>query len=135
MVAVLAEILNFTTMLTLLSEDASETLPWAEMTVEQKTFKIWIIIEVLIFIMTVISNVLYVFFRACCGKSVSIEIPSEHEDNCQDFLHASSTRILIDVFTTFVAPLLIFFFFGLGYFATEGITDAEKEILFVQCIM
>ena len=129
MVAVLAEILNFTTMLTLLAEDGSYSLPWAEMTVSEKTFKLWIIIESLIFIMTVFTNVLYVLVRGCCRSSISIDLPSDHQDIGQDFLHAVENRLAIDLLNMFCGPILIFFFFTLGRFANEGLSDDEKRML------
>ena len=76
MVSVLAEILNFTTMLTLLVQNEEIGIEWEEMTTEEQTFTIWIIIEALVFLMTVATNVGYVLLRSFIPDNVTLDMDS-----------------------------------------------------------
>ena len=61
MIAVLAEILNFTTMLTIFANSKE----WDDMTDQEKKFCIWILVEAIMVITTVFANMLFVMIRSC----------------------------------------------------------------------
>ena len=71
MIAVLAQILNFTTMLTIFANSKE----WDDMNDQEKKFCIWIMVEAIMVITTVIANMLFVMIRSC--RKIQIDIGLE----------------------------------------------------------
>ena len=73
MCAVLAEVLNFVTMLSLFAEAPM----WSDMTSEERLFEIWLFVEALVIMGTVLVNVIYVFIRSFYREGVDLSLEGD----------------------------------------------------------
>ena len=89
MIAVVAEFLNFTTMLSLFAKSDN----WASMDENEQMFKIWLLVEAVVVIVTVASNVLYVIVRSCQKVATKADFDDDDEENPdynKDFLSSET---------------------------------------------
>jgi len=93
MVAVLAEVLNFTTMLSLFANSPL----FINMNDEERTFEVWIFIEALVIVSTVLTNVLFLMVRSVRRNQFDISL-DPYSDNQKDFLSAEENQLFINYF-------------------------------------
>ena len=68
MIACLAQVLNFTTMLNLFANSPT----WHNMTDEERIFEVWIFIEALNIMSTVGCNVAFILYRSLFANTIDI---------------------------------------------------------------
>ena len=121
MVAVLAEVLNFVTMLSLFAKSPV----WSEMDDQERLFEVWLFVEALVIMCTVAVNVLYVFIRSFQRETINIEAEPDREDTQpdynKDFLNSENNQFLISLLNQCCGPLLVYGFFT-HYFSYGGLT-------------
>ena len=83
MLSVLAEILNFTTMLSLFAKSPD----WDEMYKEERIFTVWLFVEALVVISTVAVNIVYVMVRSCAREAIEVgfEVEPLDQDSTPDY--------------------------------------------------
>ena len=99
------------------------------MTEKEKIFKTWTLIETLVILATIATNVMYVFLRTMlrfCRLKDRIEkdLPEfeTRNDPNQDFLNCESRQLLINVLTQSLAPILVYYTISL-FFYDEVLPD------------
>ena len=78
MVAVLAQILNFTTMLTIF---ANAPICYDKMDDKEKQFELWILIEAIVVITTVLANIFFIMVRSCRKVQVDLSLDQVEDVN------------------------------------------------------
>ena len=73
MLSVLAEFLNFTTMLSLFATSP----PWDDMYPSERIFTAWLFVEATVVVSTVAVNIVYVIIRSCIREAIQIEFGNE----------------------------------------------------------
>ena len=93
MLSVLAEFLNFTTMLSLFAKSPK----WVDMYTDERVFAVWIFVEATVVVSTVAVNIVYVIIRSCFREAVVLEfdgkvgeVEEETPDYNRDFLSSEN---------------------------------------------
>ena len=123
MAAVLAEVLNFTTMLSLFAKSPT----WDEMTDTERVFEVWIFIEALVICSTVAVNVIFIFIRSLHRVENELSLTDEEDVN-QDFLNNENNQMLINTLNQACGPILVYYFFH-DYFESGGLTEEQETFL------
>ena len=117
MVAVLAETLNFALMLTLAISftdnfEYFEDLQKLQTNTDLLTFRRWLTIEALMFIVTVFGNILVVLLRTCFRDPLQLDLDSHRTEayNQIDYLRSESTQLIVNVMTICLFPVTVFIF-------------------------
>ena len=118
MVACLAQVLNFTTMLNLFANSPT----WYDMTDEERVFEVWIFIEALNIMSTVGCNVLFILYKSIAPTALDIGIAEK--DNQVDFLSTEDNQLYIGVLNQCGGPVLVYYMF-IHYFRQGGISSKE----------
>ena len=130
MVAVLAEVLNFTTMLSIFAKSPI----WDDLNSEERLFEVWVFIEALVVVSTVGVNIIYVAGRSCQRESVQVDF-EDHEhssrDFNKDFLNSENNQLIINLFNQCAGPILVYALFA-DYFSKGGLTKKQHKMLFQQ---
>ena len=119
MVAVLAEVLNFVTMLSLFANSPI----WSALSNQERVFEVWLFVEALVIMCTVAANVLYVLIRSFQRETINIEAEPARADTKpdynKDFLSSENNQFLISLLNQCCGPLLVYGFFK-HYFSDGG---------------
>ena len=76
------------------------------------TYRRWLTIEALMFIVTVIGNIIVVFLRTWFRDPLGLDVDSYRTDAIEqiDYLRSESTQLIVNVMTICLFPLTVFLF-------------------------
>ena len=72
----------------------------------QKSFKLWILIELLVMIAIVGSNIIFLMIRSCFRQQLDF-ILSDDPDEHTDFIASAENQFVLDIFNQTVTPIVI----------------------------
>ena len=100
--------------------------PWEDMTEKQKIFKVWTLIETLVVLSAIATNVVYVLLRniPCLRDSIAKYLPDfeTSDDPNQDFLNCESKQLLISVLNQSIAPILVYYILD-AYLGDDALSE------------
>ena len=101
-------------------------------------FKIWLTIEALMFVVTVLSNIIIIFLRTFAKDPLQLDFDSitNPEVETLDYLRSESTQNLVNMMSICFFPLVVF---GLVLFETAAdrrqVSDEEFKVLEFQGVL
>ena len=100
----------------------------------QAKFKLWILIELLVMISIVASNIIYLWIRQCRRTQLDF-ILSNTTDMTIDFLASRETQFVLDIFNQTITPVIISAFIRWTNYSKFAKNDIEMRINSVQYTM
>ena len=134
--AVIFETLNFITMLSIavsISKDFESVISAIiiEGGTDLATFRRWLTIEALMFIVTVLSNIIIIFLRTFAKDPLQLDFDSitNPEVETLDYLRSESTQNLVNLMSICLFPLGVYGFVLSNYKAEMSLSDDESKVL------
>ena len=95
------------------------------------TFRRWLTIEALMFIVTVLSNIIIIFLRTFAKDPLQLDFDSitNPEVETLDYLRSESTQNLVNMMSICLFPLGVFGFVLSNYKAEMSLSDDESKVL------
>ena len=95
------------------------------------TFRRWLTIEALMFIVTVLSNIIIIFLRTFAKDPLQLDFDSitNPEVETLDYLRSESTQNLVNMMSICLFPLGVFGFVLSDYKAEMSLSDDESKVL------
>ena len=101
------------------------------------TFRRWLTIEALMFIVTVFGNILVVLLRTCFRDPLQLDLDSHRTKayNQIDYLRSESTQLIVNVMTICLFPVTVFIFLAWMPLVEEEKNEQNMQIINFQAIL
>jgi len=93
-----------------------------------KKYQYWLVIEVVVFIATILGNMVFLFFRAFVKQAMTFAMPKLMTSCNTDFLE--SQQLMVGIFVTFFVPMCYLYFISIYCQDVEALkSDTSVEVI------